>query len=64
MHVLPILRGVTCVYCDHNTRLFSIHCGRCGRRKPGLQRLPAYLLGSVAVAVPVLAIVAIWIERG
>lgn len=55
MALMPVPRGVTCVYCEHNTRLFSPRCGACGRQKLGVQRLPIYGLRLVLAALALAA---------
>ena len=51
MSVLMNLRGITCRFCGHNTRMFSPVCGKCHQRKSLVQRLPIILLPAVAIVV-------------
>lgn len=57
MSALMNVRGVTCRYCGHDTRMFSPVCGKCHQPKSFAQRLPIILL-PVAVALVVLGGVA------
>lgn len=61
------MRGVTCRYCGHNTRLFSPICGKCFQRKTRVQRLPIYLMPPavmLAVASGVVVVSALAIRVG
>lgn len=51
MSVLMNLRGVTCRFCGHNTRMFSPICGMCHQRKTLVQRLPIMLLPAVTILI-------------
>ena len=55
---LPVIRGVHCRECGHNTRLFASRCGRCGVPKTLWQRMPGYLLrsGMLLAVVAVLVV--------
>jgi hypothetical protein len=45
------LRGVTCRFCGHNTRMFSPICGKCHQRKSFAQRLPIMALPPLVTVI-------------
>lgn len=61
---LHSIRGVTCPYCGHNTRMFSPVCGKCYERKPTRLLTPIYALRTVQVVLPLLVLFALyWMMR-
>ena len=51
MSALMNIRGVTCRFCGHNTRLMSPICGKCHQRKSLVQRLPILVLPPLVIVI-------------
>jgi hypothetical protein len=66
MSALMNVRGVTCRFCGHNTRMFSPVCGKCHQRKAFAQRLPIMLLPVLVMIIVLVGVAAagLMLSRG